>query len=165
MEALGWAKITMDANHLIETWQINNRIDLYVLEAVPSEHLSDVLTSKGRNVGEQFAHIHNVRLMWLKAAMPEELAGLAKIEKDGSLDKALLQSSLTDSGTAIEHLIEQASANDNRVKGFKPHVTAFVGYMVAHDAHHRSQIIIALKQAGHPLDKKILYGIWEWGSR
>ena len=38
---------------------------------------------------------------------------------------------------------------------------AFVGYRRAQDAHHRSQIIIAM----HPLDKKVLYGIWEWGSR
>jgi uncharacterized damage-inducible protein DinB len=159
------AQILMDANQLIETWQINNRINLYVLSAIPNEHLSDALTSKGRNVGEQFAHIHNVRLMWLKAAMPEELAALTKIEKELTLDKELLQSSLTDSGAAIERLIESACVNGDRVKGFKPHVTGFLGYMVAHDAHHRSQIIIALKQSGHQLDKKVLYGIWEWGSR
>ncbi|MBK6586799.1 MAG: hypothetical protein IPG22_00550 [Acidobacteria bacterium] len=71
----------MDIQQLIETWQINNRINLYLLDAIAPEHLADGLSSKGRNVGEQFAHIHNVRLMWLKASMPEELAGQAKVEK------------------------------------------------------------------------------------
>lgn len=155
----------MDINQLIETWQINNRINLYLLEAVPAEHLAAVLSSKGRNAGENFAHLHNVRLMWLKAALPEELAGQTKVEKENAGDKALLKLALEQSGAAIVKLIEYSAANGGRVKGFKPHVAAFVGYLVAHDAHHRSQIILALKQSGHPLDKKILYGIWEWGAR
>jgi len=154
----------MDAQQLIDTWRINNRINLYLLDAVPDEHLADALLSKGRNVGEQFAHIHNVRLMWLKAAMPEALRGLAKLEK-GQSGKKLLLDSLTSSSIAIERLLTFAVENGGRVKGFKPHVTGFVGYMTAHEAHHRSQIFIALKQSGHPLDKKVLYGIWEWGSR
>ncbi len=155
----------MDIAQLVETWQINNRINLYLLDALAGEHLADSLVSKGRSAGEQFAHIHNVRLMWLKAAMPEALGALAKIENERACDKPLLHASLTASGAAIERLLEHAVQNGGRVKGFKPHATAFVGYLVAHDAHHRSQIIIALKQSGHPLDKKTLYGIWEWGSR
>jgi uncharacterized damage-inducible protein DinB len=155
----------MDAQQLIETWQINNRINLYLLDAIADEHLSDALVSKGRIVGKQFAHIHNVRLMWLKAALPEALDGLSMFEKDQPLDRSNLKLSLTQSGEAIQRLLEHAAENGGKVKGFKPHVTAFLGYLTAHDAHHRSQIIIGLKQSGHPLDKKVLYGIWEWGSR
>jgi uncharacterized damage-inducible protein DinB len=155
----------MDKEQLIDTWRINNRIDLYLLDAIPEEDLKDTLTSKGRRAGEQFAHIHNVRLMWLKAALPDALKGLEKIEKEQAHSKKLLQKSLADSGEAIVKILENACENNGRVKGFKPHVTAFAGYLAAHDAHHRSQAIIALKQSGHKLDQKILYGIWEWGSR
>ena len=155
----------MNEAQLIETWEINNRINLYLLDAIAEENLADALVSKGRNAGEQLAHIHNVRLMWLKAAQPELLEGQEKIEKDAELSKKLLQKALTDSGAAITKLLESSIANGGKVKGFKPHVAAFVGYLTAHDAHHRSQAIIALKQSGHKLDQKILYGIWEWGSR
>ena len=155
----------MDTEQIIETWEINNRVNLYLLDAIAGEHLADGLTSKGRRVGEQFGHIHNVRLMWLKAAMPEALARQAKIEKEQAGDKARLAASLLQSGEAIAGLLRHVCAGGGRVKGFKPHVTGFLGYLTAHDAHHRSQIIIALKQSGHALDKKILYGIWEWGSR
>ena len=54
--------------HLLETWDIHNRINLYTIEAIEQEDLKDVSASKGRTVGEQFAHIHNVRLMWLNQA-------------------------------------------------------------------------------------------------
>ena len=155
----------MDKQQLVETWQINNRINLYLLDAIPAEHLGDSMTSKGRSAGEQFAHVHNVRLMWLKAALPELLEGQGKLEKEQSTDKALIAECLTASGAAIEKLLENSVENGGKVKGFKPHVTGFLGYLTAHDAHHRSQVIIALKQNGHQLDKKILYGIWEWGSR
>jgi len=155
----------MDKQQLFETWQINNRINLYLLDAVPEENLKDTLTSKGRSAGEQFAHIHNVRLMWLKVSLPDALKGLEKIEKEKAHDKKLLQNSLTASGEAVLKLLENAAGQDGKVKGFKPHVTAFLGYLTAHDAHHRSQAIIALKQSGHKLDQKTLYGIWEWGSR
>jgi uncharacterized damage-inducible protein DinB len=155
----------MDKQQLFDTWQINNRIDLYLLEAIPEENLRDTLASKGRSAAEQFAHIHNVRLMWLKVALPEALNGLEKIEKENACNKKLLQRSLAASGEAITKLLESAVKNGGKVKGFKPHVTAFLGYLIAHDAHHRSQAIIALKQSGHKLDQKILYGIWEWGAR
>lgn len=155
----------MNAEQLIDTWQINNRINLYLLDAIAREHLADVMTSKGRSVGKQFAHIHNVRLMWLKVSLPVAMAALANIDKDAVIDKPLLESSLKASGEAIERLVERSVENGGKVKNFKPHVTAFLAYLTAHEAHHRSQIIIALKQAGHPLDKKILYGIWEWGTR
>ena len=149
---------------IIDTWNINNRINLYMLEAVPMEALTDVSASRGRSVAEQFAHLHNVRLMWLKPAAPELMEGLEKIEKDVAVDKNLLTRCLKESGKAMEALFKKA-VTDGKVKGFKPHVTAFLGYILAHESQHRGQIALALKQSGHPLDKKIAYGIWEWGVR
>ncbi len=150
---------------LIETWQIHNRIHLYLLDAIASETLNKLSASKGRDVGNQFAHVHNVRLMWLKSAAPELLEGLMKIEKEQANDKSLLCESLQASGEAIAALLKKSLETDGRIKGFKPHVTAFVGYLISHESHHRGQIALTLKQAGVPLDKKVSFGIWEWGVR
>src|SRR5215510_4781302 len=150
---------------LTETWGINNRINLYLLDGIKDEALGDVSASKGRSVAEAFAHLHNVRLMWLKSAAPELLEGLEKIEKEAALDRKRLKSSLEASGKAIETLFEKSVAAGGKVKGFKPHATAFLGYLISHESHHRGQIVLALKQSGHPVDKKIAYGIWEWGVR
>ena len=148
---------------LIETWEIHNRINLYLLESLSEVSLSGTASSKGRTVGEQFAHIHNVRLMWLKAAMPELLAGVEKIEKE-EITKKQLKEQLTKSGKAITQLLEHALAN-GKLKGFKPHPTAFMGYLIAHESHHRGQITLSLKQSNNLPDKKILFGLWEWGVR
>jgi uncharacterized damage-inducible protein DinB len=150
---------------LVETWQINHRINLYLLDAIAPEALPSVPLAKGRSVAQQFAHVHAVRLMWLKAAAPELLAGLEKVETDSALGKPVLREALTKSGAAIDALLRKGLENKGRIKGFKPHAVAFLGYLIAHEAHHRGQINMTLKQAGHPLDKKTSYGLWEWGVR
>jgi uncharacterized damage-inducible protein DinB len=155
----------MADNQLLATWQIHDRINLYLLEAVDSQSLNTHSASKGRSVGEQFAHIHNVRLMWLKSAAPELLKDLAKVENEQAHDKKLLAKSLTASGKAIGALLAQSLETGGKVKGFKPHAPAFLGYLISHESHHRGQIALSLKQAGKPLDKKIAYGLWEWGVR
>jgi uncharacterized damage-inducible protein DinB len=147
---------------LLDTWKINNRVDLYLLDAIATEALA-FSVAKGRNVAQQFAHIHNVRLMWLKSSAPDLLEGLEKIEQE-VFDKQALRRGLEASGRAIEGLLARGIAA-GKIKGFKPHPTAFLGYLIAHDAYHRGEIGIILTQLGHPLDQKTSYGMWEWGSR
>jgi uncharacterized damage-inducible protein DinB len=149
---------------LIETWQIHHRINVYLLDAIDPEALSDVAPTKGRSVAEQFAHMHNVRIMWLNSAAPELLGGLSKLEKGAVMDHDTLRTSLEASAGAVERLLAQ-TAEAGRVKGFKPHRTAFLGYLVSHESHHRGQIATTLKANGHPLDRKVAFGIWEWGVR
>lgn len=149
---------------LVETWAIHDRINRYLLDAVPDAALGASLAPKHRTVAQLFAHLHNVRLMWLKPAAPKLLTGLSKLDGD-STNKGELAQALEASGAAVGQLIRKAVAAGGRVKGFKPHVVAFVGYLISHESHHRGQIGWTLKATGQPLDQKTAYGLWEWGVR
>src|SRR5438105_15778108 len=96
---------------LVETWQINHRINLYLLDAVAPEALSSLPLAKGRSVAEQFAHVHAVRLMWPKVAAPELLAGREKVETDSAATKPVLREALTESGAAMEALWRKSREN------------------------------------------------------
>ena len=151
-------------DHLVETWNIHDRINRYLLKAVPDDALGSTLGPKHRTIYHLFAHLHNVRLMWLKAAAPELLEGLAKIEGEAG-EKAALAAALEASGRAIATLLRKGLAAGGKVKGFKPHAVAFLGYLISHESHHRGHIGWTLKHTGHPLDQKTSYGLWEWGVR
>ncbi|HLK58072.1 MAG TPA: DinB family protein [Chthonomonadaceae bacterium] len=150
---------------VLETWAIHNRIHLYLLNAIPEEDLPATPTGKGRSVYALFAHIHNVRLMWLKSAAPELLAGVEKIEPTPIGAKSDLKAALEASGNAVAELLRRELQPGGKVKGFKPHAVGFLGYLISHESHHRGQIEWALKQSGKPLPDSIAYGLWEWGTR
>jgi uncharacterized damage-inducible protein DinB len=149
---------------IVETWQIHERINLYLLDAIAEEDLASAIGTS-RTVSDLFAHIHNVRLLWLKSAAPELLKGLEKLETKTVQSKKALKESLEASGVAIAALLGKALAGGGKIKGFKPHAVAFLGYLISHESHHRGQIGWALKHSGHPLGPKTAFGLWEWGVR
>ena len=147
---------------LLDTWDINARLNMYLLDAIPDDQLS-IRLEKGKTVMGNFTHIHSVRMMWLKASAPELLEGLTKLDDKATREDVSNELSL--SAAAIRTLIERAGTPEGRVKNFKPHAAGFVGYMVSHETFHRTCIEISLRQSGHSLPDKVAYGIWEWGVR
>ena len=153
---------------LVETWRIHARILLFLLAGVSDEGLASTHAPRQKTVIAHFAHVHNVRLMWLKAANPALLEGLVKFDDAGKTPPTRdeLVIALEASADAIATLLTDAFAHQNgRIKGFKPHACAFVGYLVAHESYHIGKIDQTLRIAGHPTDDKTHYGLFEWGVR
>lgn len=150
---------------LVETWRIHSRINLYLLAGIAPAAFAAPAPAKGRSFVQMFAHIHNVRLMWLQSAAPELLGDLQKIEKETPMSQASLEATLRASGQAIEQLLQKAMAAGGKVRGFKPHAPAFLGYLIAHEAYHHGEIGVALTLAGYPLERQVAFGLWEWGVR
>jgi uncharacterized damage-inducible protein DinB len=146
---------------LLSAFATNNRINCYLVENVPAEAwTAQPPDGKGRTIAAMAAHIHNVRLMWLKAIGVTKLA--AKLDKSPTVKDAL--KALRESHDALA-LVLQESLESGQVKGFKPDAASFYAYLIAHDAHHRGQISSLARQLGHPISQGAMFGMWEWGSR
>jgi uncharacterized damage-inducible protein DinB len=150
-------------SELADTWRVHARIQLFVLDAVADEALT-ATGPKGRRVGHQFSHLHDVRRMWLQSAAPDLLDGVEKLGTDHVGDKPAIRAALERSGAAIAELVERGEAA-GRIKGFKPSPTAFVAYLVSHESYHQGDIGVRLTELGFPLDKRTAFGMWEWGVR
>jgi len=146
---------------LLSAFASNNRIDQYLIENVPSEAwFAKPPEGKGRTIAAIAARIHNVRLLWLKAAGVTKLP--AKLDDSASM-KEVLQA-LSESHAALAGVLA-AGLESGLVKSFKPDAASFYAYLIAHDAHHRGQIASLARRLGHPIPQSVGFGMWEWGSR
>src|SRR5215468_6150967 len=151
------------ADALLNSYKTNDRITRYLFE-----NLDDLAWNaeppdgKGREIAAIVAHVHNVRVMWLKAAAKGSKIP-AQLDRH-TVTPAQAKKALDQSCDALLVLMKAAIESDGRVKSFKPDVAAFFGYLIAHDAHHRGQIAMLARQVGHPLPQKAMFGRWEWGS-
>jgi uncharacterized damage-inducible protein DinB len=145
----------------LRTFAIHNRINLYLLDNLsPEAWLLPQLDGKGRTLAAMAAHIHSVRLMWLKAVKIDPLPD--PVEKDASI--AEVKTALEASAAALTEFLRTA-LETGRVPNFKPDAWAFVGYLIAHEAHHRGQMTQLARQLGHPVSKEVNFGLWQWGVR
>ena len=65
------------------------------------------------------------------------------------------------------HMLELLATgldNNNKLPGFAPGAVQFMHYMVAHEAHHRGQLIMASRQLGHPFPAPVMGKLWQWST-
>jgi len=148
---------------LLNAFNTNDRINHYLIDNLPpAAWKSKPTAGKGRTIAAIVAHMHNVRVMWLKAAKAAEIPG--QLDRS-TVTPAQAMRALEISRHSLSVILSQALTGDGRVRGFRPDVAGFLGYLVAHDAHHRGQITMQARQLGHPLPQKAMFGMWEWNRR
>jgi hypothetical protein len=82
------------------------------------------------------------------------------------VSRGQLLAALVQSAHAMGGLLEAGLANGGHLAGFSPpEVTHFLAYHVAHEGHHRGQIVMVARQLGHRLPAEATNGLWQWGRR
>jgi uncharacterized damage-inducible protein DinB len=146
---------------LLTTWDKHVAMNKLLLDGINEAYLTDKSASGGRNVGEQFAHMHNVRMMWLSQLAADRAKSIdEEIDAAESLKKDYVSGTLTDSDQLIRAVLKDALTKGAELGEMSP--TRFMGYLISHESHTRGQIVLAMKQSDHALPARIAFGIWQW---
>jgi len=164
--------VNKDTNQaLIDAWRTNNRVTTYLIENLPSELWAENVPSMPRRTVRSIAaHFHNSRCGWIRSlgerhgvAVPERVD--ARTVRQSQLPRALGRSS-----EGMIALIRLGAERGGSVppahwQNFPTDLVHFLNYFVAHEAHHRGQLILIARQLGHRLPKEVVDGMWQWKTR
>jgi len=148
---------------IVESWRINERINVRLIGRTSDEGMRCTLSSRGgRNVVRQFAHLHNNRIWHLQRRAKALAKGAHEFATHDEPDKQTLIAELEDSAQRIGQLFRSVAEGKPGVRAIKRGLVTYLAYFVAHESHHRGNILLTLKQCGHAVDQETRYAIWDW---
>lgn len=147
----------MTLDDIQRAWRTNNEVNLRLLALCPDEAM-DLKPGKGKTIRSNYVHILGVRRMRLEEHLRAEAQTLAKLDwKTATREE--ITTELHRSSALMERLWAHFEA---RTRPHRWSTALLLSYCIAHEAHHRSQIEIALRLGGHEPDEMELYALWDW---
>ena len=159
---------------LIEMYTVNDAMNQLLLKHLDARAWRAQLPlgrrHEGRTIAATFAHLHNARLVWLTHNAPDLPAPAPLAVPTCTMKQTA--AALKKSAAQCVQMLEDALSTrpDRKVMKFSrgswtrtwPAGATMFGYMFAHEAHHRGQILMLAHQLGYRFPAPIMGGIWQW---
>ena len=155
---------------LLAAWRTNDRVTVELVEALPADLWAVRVPGSRRTIRAVAAHIHNTRCSWVKTLGREHGVATPIRVDHRRVTPRQLGVALKRSSAGIEALLELGFASEGRVPPSRGYVwrnlSLDVGhvltYFIAHEGHHRGQIVMVARQTGHRLSDATTAALWQW---
>jgi uncharacterized damage-inducible protein DinB len=159
---------------VVAAWRTNSRVTAYLVERIPAALWDAPIPGAPRRTMRMIAgHVHNCRCSWLQTLGREHGIAVPALVDRQKVGRRELLAALKRSSKGIEQLLELGIAAGGHLPPSKayvwrnlpldvPHVLT---YFVAHEGHHRGQIVMLARQLGHRLASDVTGGLWDWTKR
>lgn len=153
------------ADEVLRCWKINNKVDIILFRALPADIWPMKIPGyQHKTVRMMGAHFHNSRCGWIgQLGRKWKIVAPTPVDNKEVSVRELI-AALNESSDTMLELIATGLDNKNRLPGFPPGAVQFMHYMVAHEAHHRGQLIMASRQLGYPFPAPVMGKLWQWSK-
>lgn len=150
----------------VQIFCANDRMNQDLLEHLDPAAWRAKPPGRTRTIAAIFTHMHNVRAKWVRLTAPH-LQAPAQLNRARCTPQQA-SVALAESGARCAEMLAEAFAGGvekfHRDSWARPWPVGLemVGYMLAHEAHHRGQVCLLAHQLGFPLPNEVGSGLWNW---
>jgi uncharacterized damage-inducible protein DinB len=156
---------------VVPAWNTDARVTEELVRALPIQvYRAPIPGLPRKTVRAMAVHIHNSRCGWLRT-LGEPLGIRVPRRADPFREgRPALVRALRDSAHAMEALFLMAGERGGYLPASKRYVWRnlaldighLVTYFIAHEAHHRGQLLLIARQLGMPVPAKAADAVWWW---
>lgn len=156
---------------LLQAWHTTNQVTIHLVERIPPGLWTSAIPGvPNRTVRMIAAHLHNARCRWIKTLGREHgIAAPVRVDQR-TVTRRQLAAALRQSSEGIAAILELGLDSGGVVPGSHAYVWRnlpldvghVLAYFVAHEAHHRGQIVLAARQLGQRLPRTLSNDLWQW---
>lgn len=159
---------------LLDAWRTSNRVTVFLVEHLPPELWEAKVPGAPRRTVRMIAgHIHNARCMWIKTLGKEHGIAVPQSVNRQTVSRTHLIRALGQSNRGIVSLLKLGLDRGGMIppsssytwRNLPLDVAHVLTYFVAHEGHHRGQIVMIARQLGHRLPVEITGGLWHFTKR